>query len=46
MRRVGKIKPQHKEEKCLMAKTSSEVRSETEYFSDENLSLDEKDLDS
>jgi hypothetical protein len=34
------------EEKCLMAKTSSEVRSETEYFSDENLSLDEKDLDS
>ena len=29
-----------------MAKTSSEVRSETEYFSDENLSLDEKDLDS
>jgi hypothetical protein len=34
-----------KEEKCLMAKTSSEVRSETEYFSDENLSLDEKDLD-
>lgn len=35
-----------KEEKCLMAKASSEVRSETEYFSDENLSLDEKDLDS
>jgi ribosomal protein S14 len=35
-----------KEETCLMAKTSSEVRSETEYFSDENLSLDEKDLDS
>jgi hypothetical protein len=28
-----------------MAKTSSEVRSETEYFSDENLSLDENDLD-
>jgi hypothetical protein len=35
-----------KEEKCLMAKTSSEVRSENEYFSDENLSLDENDLDS
>lgn len=28
-----------------MAKTSSEVCSETEYFSDENLSLDENDLD-
>ena len=35
-----------KDEKCLMAKSSSEVRSESEYFSDENLSLDEKDLDS
>ena len=35
-----------KEEKCLMAKASSEVRSETEYYSDDNLSLDEKDLDS
>jgi hypothetical protein len=35
-----------KEERCLMAKTSSEVHSETEYFSDENLLLDEKDLDS
>ena len=35
-----------KDEKCLLAKTSSEVRSETEYFSDENLSLDESDLDS
>ena len=35
-----------KEEKCLMAKASCEVRSETEYYSDDNLSLDEKDLDS
>jgi predicted RNase H-like nuclease (RuvC/YqgF family) len=34
-----------KEEKCLMAKTSKEVHSETEFFSDENLSLDEKDQD-
>jgi ribosomal protein S14 len=35
-----------KEERCLIARTSSEVHFETEYFSDENLSLDEKDLDS
>ena len=35
-----------KEEKCLMARASDEVRSETEYYSDDNLSLDEKDLDS
>jgi hypothetical protein len=34
-----------KEEKCLMANTPNEVRSETEYFSDESISLDEKDLD-
>ena len=35
-----------REEKCLMAKASDEVRSETEYYSDEYLSLDEKELDS
>ena len=35
-----------KEEKCLMAKTSDEVSSESEYYSDENLSLDENDVDS
>jgi hypothetical protein len=29
-----------------MARSSDEVRSETEYYSDDNLSLDEKDLDS
>ena len=33
------------DEKCLMAKTSNEVLSETKYFSDKNQSLDEKDLD-
>lgn len=31
-----------KEEKCLMAKMLKEVHSETEFFSDENLSLDKK----
>ncbi|GJT10089.1 hypothetical protein Tco_0857131 [Tanacetum coccineum] len=35
-----------KDEKCLMAKISNEVLSETEFFSDDHLSLDEKDLDS
>ncbi|GJX71492.1 zf-CCHC domain-containing protein [Tanacetum coccineum] len=35
-----------KDEKCLMAKTSNEVLSETEFFSDDHSSLDEKDLDS
>ncbi|GKB05526.1 zf-CCHC domain-containing protein [Tanacetum coccineum] len=35
-----------KDEKCLMAKASNEVLSETEFFSDDQLSLDEKDLDS
>ncbi|GJR45503.1 zf-CCHC domain-containing protein [Tanacetum coccineum] len=35
-----------KDEKCLMAKTSNEVSSETEFFSDDLTSLDEKDLDS
>ena len=29
-----------------MAKASDEVRSKTEYYSDEYLSLDEKELDS
>ncbi|GKB31016.1 hypothetical protein Tco_0870417 [Tanacetum coccineum] len=33
-------------EKCLMAKTSNEVLSETEYFSNDQSSLDENDLDS
>ncbi|GJR86834.1 hypothetical protein Tco_0210845 [Tanacetum coccineum] len=32
-------------EKCLMAKASNEVFFETEYFSDDRSSLDEKDLD-
>ncbi|GJR68773.1 zf-CCHC domain-containing protein [Tanacetum coccineum] len=32
--------------KCLMAKASNEVLSETEYFSDDQSSLDENDLDS
>ncbi|GJY71461.1 zf-CCHC domain-containing protein [Tanacetum coccineum] len=35
-----------KEEKCLIAKASDEVLSETEYFSDDQSSLDENDLDS
>nr|GEV44019.1 zf-CCHC domain-containing protein/UBN2 domain-containing protein [Tanacetum cinerariifolium] len=35
-----------KDEKCLMAKASNEVLSETEYFSDDKSSLDENDLDS
>ncbi|GKD27883.1 zf-CCHC domain-containing protein, partial [Tanacetum coccineum] len=35
-----------KDEKCLMAKASNEVSSETEFFSGDLSSLDEKDLDS
>nr|GEV15390.1 zf-CCHC domain-containing protein/DUF4219 domain-containing protein/UBN2 domain-containing protein [Tanacetum cinerariifolium] len=35
-----------KDEKCLMAKASNEVLSETEFFSDDQSSLDKKDLDS
>ncbi|GJR65124.1 zf-CCHC domain-containing protein [Tanacetum coccineum] len=35
-----------KDENCLMAKSSNEVLSETELFSDDQSSLDEKDLDS
>ncbi|GJV75621.1 zf-CCHC domain-containing protein [Tanacetum coccineum] len=34
-----------KDEKCLMAKSSIEVLSETEFFSDDQSSLNEKDLD-
>ncbi|GJR90865.1 zf-CCHC domain-containing protein [Tanacetum coccineum] len=34
-----------KDEKCLMAKDSNEVLSETEYFSDNQSSLDENDID-
>ncbi|GJT99915.1 hypothetical protein Tco_1110254 [Tanacetum coccineum] len=34
-----------KDEKCLMAKDSNEVLSETEYFSDDQSLLDENDLD-
>ncbi|GJU93055.1 zf-CCHC domain-containing protein [Tanacetum coccineum] len=34
------------DEKCLMAKASNEVLSETEYFSNDQSSFDEKDLDS
>ncbi|GKB55456.1 hypothetical protein Tco_0906209 [Tanacetum coccineum] len=33
------------DEKCLMAKASNEVLSETEYFSDDQSSLDKNDLD-
>ncbi|GJS45180.1 hypothetical protein Tco_0595301 [Tanacetum coccineum] len=33
-----------KDEKCLMAKASNEVLFETEFFSDDQSSLDEKDL--
>ncbi|GKA24235.1 zf-CCHC domain-containing protein [Tanacetum coccineum] len=33
------------DEKCLMAKASIEIFSETEYFSDDQSLLDEKDLD-
>ncbi|GJV55583.1 zf-CCHC domain-containing protein [Tanacetum coccineum] len=33
-----------KDKKCLMAKASNEVLSETEFFSDDHSSLDEKDL--
>nr|GEV49383.1 serine/threonine protein kinase SRPK1 [Tanacetum cinerariifolium] len=35
-----------KDEKCLMAKASNEVIFETEYFSDDQSSLDKNDLDS
>nr|GEZ14048.1 DUF4219 domain-containing protein/UBN2 domain-containing protein [Tanacetum cinerariifolium] len=35
-----------KDDKCLMAKASNKVLSETEYFSDDQSSLDENDLDS
>nr|GFA53184.1 hypothetical protein [Tanacetum cinerariifolium] len=35
-----------KDEKCLMAKASNEVLSQTEYFNDDQSSLDENDLDS
>ncbi|GJT72526.1 hypothetical protein Tco_1031812 [Tanacetum coccineum] len=35
-----------KDEKCLMANASNEVLFETEYFSDDQSSLDENDLDS
>ncbi|GJT89437.1 hypothetical protein Tco_1071154, partial [Tanacetum coccineum] len=35
-----------KDEKCLMAKASNEILFETEYFSDDQSSLDENDLDS
>ncbi|GKA80327.1 hypothetical protein Tco_0786923 [Tanacetum coccineum] len=35
-----------KDKKCLMAKASNEVLSETEFSSDDLMSLDEKDLDS
>ncbi|GKA14089.1 retrovirus-related pol polyprotein from transposon TNT 1-94 [Tanacetum coccineum] len=35
-----------KDKKCLMANTSNEVLSETEFFSDDQSSLDENDLDS
>ncbi|GKB68599.1 hypothetical protein Tco_0930011 [Tanacetum coccineum] len=34
------------DEKYLMAKASNEVLSKTEYFSNDQSSLDEKDLDS
>ncbi|GJU78819.1 actin-binding, cofilin/tropomyosin type protein [Tanacetum coccineum] len=34
------------DEKCLMAEASNEVLSETEYFSDDQSTLDENDLDS
>ncbi|GJZ01901.1 hypothetical protein Tco_0519862 [Tanacetum coccineum] len=39
-------KEKTKDEKYLMAKASNEVLSETEFFSDDQSSLDEKDLDS
>ncbi|GKA12654.1 zf-CCHC domain-containing protein [Tanacetum coccineum] len=35
-----------KDKKCLMAKATNEVLSETKFFSDNSSSLDEKDLDS
>ncbi|GJS32836.1 zf-CCHC domain-containing protein [Tanacetum coccineum] len=35
-----------KDEKCLMAKASNDVLSKTDFFSDDQSSLDEKDLDS
>nr|GFB79609.1 UBN2 domain-containing protein [Tanacetum cinerariifolium] len=38
-------KEKTKDEKCLMAKASNEVPSEIEFFSDDQSSLDEKDLD-
>nr|GFB06161.1 zf-CCHC domain-containing protein/DUF4219 domain-containing protein/UBN2 domain-containing protein [Tanacetum cinerariifolium] len=39
-------KEKTKDEKYLTAKASNEVLSETEFFSDDQSSLDEKDLDS
>nr|GFB16792.1 zf-CCHC domain-containing protein/DUF4219 domain-containing protein/UBN2 domain-containing protein [Tanacetum cinerariifolium] len=35
-----------KDGKCLMAKASNEVPSETEFFSDDHSLLDEENLDS
>ncbi|GJR52143.1 zf-CCHC domain-containing protein [Tanacetum coccineum] len=35
-----------KDKKCLIAKASNDVLSETEFFSDDHSSLDKKDLDS
>ncbi|GJX38458.1 zf-CCHC domain-containing protein [Tanacetum coccineum] len=40
------VEEKTKDEKCLMAKASNEVFSETEFFSNDLSSLDEKDLDS
>ncbi|GJZ28901.1 hypothetical protein Tco_0573548 [Tanacetum coccineum] len=39
------IREKTNDEKCLMAKPSNEVLSENEYFSDDQSSLDENDLD-
>ncbi|GJZ96084.1 hypothetical protein Tco_0668418 [Tanacetum coccineum] len=43
---VMATKMKKNDEKCLMAKVSNEVLSEIEYFSNDQSSLDEKDLDS
>ncbi|GKD97301.1 hypothetical protein Tco_1381198 [Tanacetum coccineum] len=42
----GNDEEKTKDEKCLMANASNEVLSETEFFSNDQSSLDEKDLDS
>ena len=42
---IKKAKRDSSDEECSTSKSNNEVRSETKYYSNKNLSLDEKDLD-